>query len=205
MSTEWLSNGLFVQGKRKESFPAGLPSYKGGALREPWPLYGLDNPLARELTKATDKWFNYWYIADVSYSLNVCPDLTLAKKYVNCCRRLINSDIRVLLCKSKRTFPKMSDVDIVEIETHVKFLGWDHLSVSFDFSTIAYELSDLSFRTEPFRKNLNENGLFPSFETLAEYVSARDELIKQGQCPDIEVDIELEKIALYEMDIMFFE
>lgn len=192
-------NGFVVQGQIVQ-WVEQETRYRGVALRESWPLDKVDTPKAKELTQKMNVWFYRWYEPGKSYSLWMCPDVELTKDYCNYCLSE-GIDIRVLVCKSRRSFPKVQNEFINNIESLITFQGYDYVSVALDYSTISDDLfHNTPSELEKFRKSLNDHGLFFSWKSLEEYIEVRNILIHKGE--DLESSIDCCKIAVYLFDPM---
>lgn len=199
MSDIFLFNGFIIQDGPSKLF-GDIVGYNGAASRKSWPLFGLNLPRAKELTKATDEWFSFRY-GDSGYAFEVVPDELFVKDYLEFCKS-ISIDCRVLVCKSVRASPVI--INSENLVGNVNFLGWDYVSELFDYSTIADELFDsVPEPFEKFNKLLNPNGLFSTIEKLRGYVKERSRLIAHGY-KNIDQYTDYCEVGLYEVDGAYF-
>jgi hypothetical protein len=153
-------NGFVVQGNVSETLYRDIP-YRGAAYRESWPLDDFNTPPAKAITAAVKEVFMRSH-GEKSFSLWVVPDADLVAEYVALCHEY-GVEGRVLMCSSKRKYPRMDDHSMVKASS---FIGWDYVTPALDYSTIADDLFDGVPKLHEFVAALNDFGLFEERESM---------------------------------------
>jgi hypothetical protein len=181
-------NGFVIQGSVIDVMTNNT-SYRGGAYRKSWPLDEYEDTTSISLTRQMRDFFYKWQ--DNKFALWICPDVNLVRNYNNACQNL-GLETRVLACTTTFNSGGMYHFDSTNI------LGWDHVSPSFDYSTLADDFScNGHISLQYFSQFLNTNGMFDDICSLEKYISYRLELIAQGE--NLEKHDNLETILLREI------
>lgn len=168
-------SGFIVQGSVIDAMVNGT-FYRGGAYRKSWPLDEYDDVNSTNLTRKMRDFFYRWQ--SDKFALWICPDIELVENYNNACQKL-GVETRVLACTTTLHYESMYHLNGTNI------LGWDYVSSSFDYSTLADDFScnnhiPIPVSLQYFSGFLNSNGMFSDISTLERYIDHRSKLVAQG-------------------------
>lgn len=158
--------------------------YHGMFSYEDFPLDGIEDPLCRDLA---DRQSFKKVGENLSQYLNFISQKSLMDEYIACCKKF-NIDIRVLFVESEYSEEIWTD-EIPELE----FLGYEFCSVPLDNQIII----DLDW-FEPlgeFKKLLNQNGLFKSYEDALMFQKAYEGYFNAGMIGDGEYEAYIFKVS----------
>jgi hypothetical protein len=174
---------------------AEYENYRGLDNYDSWPLKFDVDPVSELLTKELEgHWFSpplehpaQFYVPQFVHM--VLTNREFCIKYVNQChKRSIKA--RVLFCFTERPEPRWDSPT-----PELRFLGFDHAITNHPDSSIFWDL--LGEHRAPYteietfknylksKKKLNENSLFNTYDDIAEYVKARDQVLSNPETSNL--------------------